>query len=189
MKRLLLLTAIVIMNGCAGRMRNDLNDILGSTVYIPEDMSYVAGMNGDNIHETQIKLIQCYTSEECSTCKVALLDSWLQYQGLYNEFDFGMYIILRPLADKAKTEEQIQILKRQLDGKTLKYNIYIDNNDCYATLNKTVADNPLFSTLLLDKRNNVVMVGDPVSNPKINELFMKTVANMLAHDGVYVPEK
>lgn len=189
MKRLLLLTAIVIMTGCANRMRNNLNDILGSSVYIPEDMSYIAGVDEDNIHETQIKLIQCYTAEECSTCKVASLDSWLQYQGLYNEFDFGMYIILRPLADREKTEEQIQALKLQLDGKKLKYNIYIDNNDRYATINKMVAANPLFSTILLDKKNNVVMVGDPVSNPKINELFMKTIANMLAHDGLYVPEK
>ena len=152
-------------------------------------MSYIAGMNGDTIHETQIKLIQCYTSEDCSTCKVASLDSWLQYRGLYNEFDFGLYIILRPLADKQKTEEQIEVMKRQLDGEMLKYSIYIDNNDSYAVRNKTVADNPLFGTLLLDKNNNVVMVGNPVSNPKVNELFMKTIVNMLSHDGVYVPEK
>lgn len=189
MKGLSLLAAIVIMTGCASGMRNNLDDILGSSIYIPEDMSYVAGMSGDNIHEAQIKLIQCYTSEDCSTCKVAALDSWLQYQGLYDELDFGMHIILRPLADKKKTQEQIGILKQQLDGKTLRYNIYVDDNDSYAAHNRMVADNTLFSTILLDKTNNVVMVGNPVSNPKINELFMKTIANMLANDGVYVPEK
>ncbi len=47
----------------------------------------------------------------------------------------------------------------------------------------------MFHTLLLDKDNRVVLVGNPLASDAMWTLFKSTLDNMLAHDGVYVPEK
>lgn len=46
-----------------------------------------------------------------------------------------------------------------------------------------------YAILLLDRNNRVVLVGNPLINDAMRALFKATLDNMLAHDGVYVPDE
>ena len=54
------------------------------------------------------------------------------------------------------------------------YPIYIDVADSLNRLNHFSSDER-FQTLLLDKDNKVVAIGNPINNPKVKELYLKII--------------
>ncbi len=46
-----------------------------------------------------------------------------------------------------------------------------------------------FHTFLLDKENRVVLVGSPIGNPKMWELYKSTIARLAAHGGTLPDEQ
>ncbi len=186
MKLLYTIVFVASLCGCAsdGRNANDeLREIIGSHISIPDEAEALCA-------ENTVKLIQYHSAEDCSTCQVSVLDGWLNFNRLYDDGDkFMLFVIMAAIPDVEKRNRQIEEIERYKTDYGVEYNMCVDRGDNFFKSNSNILSNEKYRTLLLDRNNVVVMVGDPVSNPKINELFMKTIGNMLAHDGVYVPEK
>ena len=62
---------------------------------------------------------------------------------------------------------------------------------CYFSLENyhDTQDNAIYHCFLMDKNDEIVLVGDPVASDAMWNLFKATLDNMLAHDGVYVPDE
>ncbi len=186
MKTLYSILVIALLSGCMSDGRNannELREIIGRQISIPDEVEALCA-------ENTVKLIQYHSAEDCSTCKVGVLDGWLSFNRLYDNGDkFMLFVVMAEIPDAEKRIRQSEEIGRYKTDYGVEYNMCVDKDDYFFKSNSHILDNEKYRTLLLDRNNAVVMVGDPVSNPKINELFMKTIANMLAHDGLYVPEK
>ena len=66
--------------------------------------------------------------------------------------------------------------------------VYIDSLGVFLKHNTNIPSNRLYHTFLLDKNNNVVLVGNPLNNPYVEELLVKTVDNMNRNNGAFVPD-
>ena len=67
-------------------------------------------------------------------------------------------------------EELIKLLKKA----RFNYFVYIDEPDTLNKINKFLDDDN-FRTLLLDKDNRVVVIGNPVHNPRVKELYKSVI--------------
>ena len=55
---------------------------------------------------------------------------------------------------------------------------YFDNMGIFRITNEFIPSNNFFYTFLLDHNNNVIVAGNPLNNPKIEELLIETIDNM-----------
>ncbi len=63
-----------------------------------------------------------------------------------------------------------------------------DSSRLFLTTNPIPSDYR-FHTFLLDKDNRVVLVGSPIGNPKMWELYKSTIARLAAHGGTLPDEQ
>ena len=60
--------------------------------------------------------------------------------------------------------------------------VYVDDRQYFITNNPTIPEDAMFHTFLLDRENRIVLVGNPVHNEKLWELYKNTI-NQLIKDG------
>ena len=75
---------------------------------------------------------------------------------------------------------------QQISQLQIQDTIYIDKTGNFLTENKDILKN--YNAFLLNKRGEIVLVGDTIANKSMIELYRKTLDNMLANDGLYIPE-
>jgi hypothetical protein len=148
-----------------GRRRTEIAQIVtewvGKTIQFPDIESFCINNEDSPPSESKDYSILLYVdSTGCTSCRLNL-DTWKIYiEELGEEVDFLFYF--RP-----KTKgELLSILK------TAQFNhpVYIDEQDELNKLNKLPA-NQSFQCFMLDKDNKVVLIGNPVSNYKIWDLY------------------
>ena len=68
------------------------------------------------------------------------------------------------------------------------YPIYIDRSNSIRRNNPFLKYHHRYQGFLLDKNDKIVLVGNPIGSDAMWSLFRKTLDNMLANDGLYIPE-
>lgn len=61
----------------------------------------------------------------------------------------------------------------------LPYPIYMDTTGIFHRTNPQLPSNPMLHTFLLDENNEVLVVGNPLENEKIDRMFWRTVKEKL----------
>lgn len=116
------------------------------------------------------KILIYIDSIGCSSCKLQL-NEWKifmkQVDSLTNNHVKFLFI-LHP--------KEIREIKVQAKINKFNYPLYFDKNDELNKLNKFPSD-IAFHTFLLDRENKVILLGNPVSNPKIKELYINKILN------------
>lgn len=67
------------------------------------------------------------------------------------------------------------------------YPALIDENGLFPAANPHIPADSRFHTFLLDKNGKVILIGDPVNNPPLWELYKSTITTLIENDGV-MPE-
>lgn len=148
-------------------------------------------INGDEVSPKNqnvkecVKLLIYYDSLGCNTCRVQGLGDWAKVMQESEESNgaLGVYIIFTPRKN-APNE-----IPRLLRLENFSYPVYMDDSGDFYKANKKVVDEGYETILLLDRNNRVVLVGNPLINDAMRALFKATLDNMLAHDGIYVPDE
>ena len=132
----------------------------------------------------KVKLLIYYDSLGCNTCRIQNLNDWKILVDEAKDLNglLGIHIIFTP---RSKAPDEIPRLLRL---ENFQHPVYIDYTGEFYNRNKDLINN-YGDVSLLDKDNRIVLVGNPVSNEAMWELFQATLDNMLANDGIYVPEK
>lgn len=118
------------------------------------------------------KLIVFSDSTECSPCVLKTLFKWKEFKNkaeLVNN-KFAVFFIFSP----PKQDEDFLYLS--LRGNALRNQMFFDNEYLFRRSNPSIPDDKAFHTFLLDKNNNVILVGNPIENEKIKELMLKEIA-------------
>jgi hypothetical protein len=141
-------------------------DIKPTTIFLKAKDSLKYVNNAGNKKYT----ILLYTdSTGCTKCKLRL-PVWKTYiEKLYSKVDFLFYMY-------PKSRKELLFL---LEHEEFTYPVFIDDKDELNKLNKLPV-NSAFQCFLLDKDNKVLVIGNPTNNPKIWELYKKTITGEIS---------
>jgi hypothetical protein len=119
---------------------------------------------------SEYKILLYVDSAGCTSCKLQLV----KWQNLINETDsFPQGKISFLFFFHPKGKKELQVLSRRDD---FHYPIFIDRNNEVDKLNH-FSKKPEYQCFLLDANNKVVMIGNPLQNPKIWDLYKQMIYN------------
>ena len=190
-RKILLLNFVILIASCSQwRIKNEIESFSKEAIRLPTDLEIVQDgvVLPDSLKQTltnPVKLILYFSANRCTSCVIKGLRDYDKIFALKVENQFSPLIIFSP-RDRA---QEYKALITDLKLQSLPYPIYIDKHDEFQQLNTKLPEDTRYHIFLLDKDNHIVLVGNPLASNAMWSLFKSTLDNMLAHDGVYVPEK
>lgn len=126
------------------------------------------------ISSENYKIVHYLDSTGCTTCKMDL-DRWKTFIGYMDSVSQSSVSCLIYIHATRKREVKIALKEGRFD-----YPVCLDTSNEFNRLNGLPL-NPVFQTLLLDKDNKVVAMGDPVKNPRVKELYLNIISGKEPH--------
>ena len=151
------------------KLQSEIASFTGSQMIIPAEML----PDSVDIFNVENKLIIWFDSAECASCRVNRLYEWDEdpvashARGLPGKF--GIVLIFSPQADEVRS------LKVNLTGYELSFPVIIDEESRFPKLNPHIPTNRQLHAFLLDKNNKVVLVGNPLGNESLWELYREQI--------------
>jgi len=130
-------------------------------VYVRKDMDDVKDK------DSTCRMIIFIDSTECSSCVMKSLHEWNELFYLEDKGKVIFYFIFSP---KRGTSQDIC---SAFHSSGLNHPIYVDTCNVFLRANPHIPSNPIMHSFLLDENDSVLLVGNPVRNKKIEELFFK----------------
>ncbi len=177
---ILFVLSIYILCSCMhSEIEDELRFLTQQKVMIDADSLIYVGDNSE-IHyrdSTQYKLIFFHDSTTCSKCAITNLYLWIdQLDSLSNAFIPTIPILLFS-PSKEDTRSALYFAKHSNMNKY----IYVDTCQYFIRNNPHLTHNKLSHTFLLDNKDSVVLVGNPLSNSKIRKL-LENIINQGHHE-------
>lgn len=114
------------------------------------------------------KLIVFVDSTECSKCRI---DNFIRYGSLFDlSRATGYFEVLLLLSARGS---EYQNIVDHLVLSSSPYPVYIDTENSFRGDNPIIPDNSTMHSFSLDSDNRVILVGDPIYNESIMNLFQK----------------
>lgn len=132
-----------------------------------------------DIFNKSFKLVNYTDSIGCTSCAINQLDWWEDFIDYANKFNgrLKFYFIFSPI------KKDLNSIKLAISNKMLNYPIMLDTLKEFERLNPHLPKNRALHTFLLDENNRVILVGNPLRNKKIKEMFYKIVEDKLGKPG------
>ena len=181
MGRTILICLCLMCGGCKTfNIQRQIGQFIGSNIEFPVEMELFPNDNGfiDSIP----KLVIYTDSEMCTLCNIKKISIDVDSLKGFN-LPIEIIPIIAPQVDSIVNLHMI--LKYYMNRNP----VFLDEECKFRKVNSLLPVSNRFHTFLLDKNNKVVLVGNPLASDAMWNLFRKTLDNMLAHDGVYVPDK
>lgn len=131
----------------------------GSMILLSKEESLAKG-------DADFTIVKYVDSLICSSCTLDATHKWIDsLYSLPNTQRLGYSIIFSP---KKKSVQDFCTLYYESE---LKASINVDTCQAFMTNNKQIPNNSVCHVFLIDKANNVRLIGDPVYHPKVRKLF------------------
>ena len=161
----------LILCSCTESRKKQYTDLLQEwmdrEIQIPDNpvFTVLARDTVDFPMQEDYKILTYVDSVGCLSCKLQL-DRWkeLMEDGGFSGVDFLFFF----------SPEKMRDIVGTLRAEGFTHPVCIDRDNRLNRLNHFPAG-PTFQTLLLDKDNRVLAVGNPVHNPKVKELYLKII--------------
>ena len=170
----------MIIGGCndkESRIKRDVAKMMSQQIRIPINDMQCRFNAKDTIFYDDLtadyKLVVFVDSSECSSC---FIDGLYQWNDLITEIktlndDVRFIFVIAP------KKEQIEDIYLSVDYCGLKQHIYIDTAYAFIRENKYLPKKKELQVFLLNKKNEVILVGNPYKNDKILFLLKKLISN------------
>lgn len=171
----LLILTLLLSTNCTSnkvRIRSVLEKFEQTHVTIPEDMTMIC--NGKilppNVKDSVPSLVVYVSEDECSDCRVSHL--W-DYSELFEWSEksklFQVILIFAP------KQEEVDYIVEHIQSLGFVYPIYIDSYSVFAE--NAIPKESFTHTFLLDKHGYPVLVGDPIGNEQLMDLYKSVINN------------
>lgn len=175
MKHLNLLILLFLLFSCQDKKKDEIKRLVsewqGKEIRFPQDMVFTR-FTSDTVDftlpESSHKVLVFVDSIGCTSCKLQL-HRWKELIQYTDSITQGTVPFLFFFQSDDKKEIGYLLKKDNLD-----LPICLDQSDRLNGLNHFPADGR-FQTFLLDKDNKVVVIGNPILNPNIRELYLKEI--------------
>ena len=162
------------------RAVNEYNRWINTTIELPENIVFVRDIF-DTVSvklDSPLKIFSYNDSSGCLNCNLSLS----RWKSFINE-------IMSLSGDKVTFVQVVSVtnmltLKDVIYGSMFHYPLCIDKIDTINKLNH-FSDDYNYRTFLLDEDNRVVLIGNPVQNLKIKDLYIRTICERLGYE--YIP--
>lgn len=107
----------------------------------------------------------------CSSCEIKQTYKWDDFIEEVKAFNknIGIYFIFSP------QRKNIDIFYFLITTNPPASPIFVDTTNIFLRSNPHIPKNPALHTFLLDENNKVILVGNPLENKHIEEMFWRTV--------------
>jgi len=162
------------------RLQRTLEEFQFSTIAIPEGIKQIGvcdSLAGAN--EGLARLVVYVDSLSCSPCAVTQMYKYNEVIDLYEKTKGAFY----PLFIFSPSHDGLQETETSLQLYRLNYPILLDDEGMFSAANPHIPADSRFHTFLLDKKGEVILVGDPVKNPDLWELYKTAIAELIENGG------
>ena len=182
MKKLCISILSLVFITCKQAPRDELRDLVAywqdREIIFPEAMQFVRYTEeivNYPFREASNKVLIYIDSMGCTSCKLQL-SRWKELKAYTDSLTNGsvLYIFIFQSANLNK-------IKGVLRLDHFDHPVYLDRNADFVKLN-TLPENSIFHTFLLDKDNKVLVIGNPLLNPMVKELYIKEISGLQAED-------
>lgn len=154
-----------------------LRDMRSTPILLPLDSMIYVGTNNNSIIRNNLYRIVVYNdSRECSECSWKHMYMWNDYVKLCNEqnYDVGFIFIIR-VDNYSKDNVKLRGVMKNI---AFKSSYYIDTLGVFERVNKHIPQSDIYHTFLLDNDNNVILVGNPIKYPNIDNLYLHYLSEL-----------
>lgn len=139
--------------------------LAGSRITFPENLQRVSERDtlSFDCDDSKVRLLIYFDSTMCHSCAISKLDDWgsiIDSAKLINS-DFEAIFLLSP------SHLEYKKVLREMMLQPSEYNIVLDSHNEFPKHNPHIPKDTRFHTMLLDKKNRVIVVGSPLYNPSI----------------------
>jgi len=172
MKNKVVLFAVIFLSFCScqnnSRIESEITNLMGRKIAFLDGYNVIqAKGNIDFQNEGKIKIISYIEDVNCTECTVKMIKGWADcVKNISSDVE---YVIVLGGA------ENDMFLKKDMHFDT-KCHIISYNSDVFKTHNKldVLARN---RTFLLNEKNEIILVGEPFGNEKMQHLYSATIKN------------
>jgi hypothetical protein len=188
MKNYLIFVCISIVQiSCGDRqLRNDIKQLTASEISMPEGIKHVVNMRDSLVNiqaDNAAKLVVWVDSAACSTCRI---DRLFEYEVIV-EFREEIGDEFVPVFLFSPPQDKIDEVIKAVEFNELDCPVFIDENHAFPAMNPHIPADNRFHTFLIDKNGKVVLVGNPVNNPALWELYKTTITTLIENGGTMPP--
>ena len=172
---ILITLLLLLLPSCKMTENEKLEKLLrkwnGKEIVFPQSPSFtIYGETEADFHipTSGYKIVHYLDSIGCISCKLNL-GKWKEYIAYMDSITNGTVPCLFFIHAKQKREVKISMKEEKFD-----YPACLDTENEFYKLNRFPLY-PMLQTFLLDKDNRIVAMGDPVTNPKVKELYLNII--------------
>ena len=157
-------------------MRENFCSLLGSEVEIPCDefemVSYGAKAQQTNCNWTYVSYVD---SAECTPCHMSSVGLWTMVKDIFTERESPVSVILIYSPKKHIVDD----VRRNYRLSNCPLEVYLDTTAVFLKRNPQIPSDRNMHTMLLNSSRQVVLVGDPTQNSKVEELLCAYLDSVL----------
>ena len=176
--RLLYLEVLLLFSSCQNSPQEHITQLVeewqGKEVRFPENPVFTRQLSDTvdyRIPETEYKVLVYVDSIGCTSCKLQL-PQWKEFIAYVDSVSGGKIPFLFFFQSKDNKELRY-ILKRD----NFRLPVCVDSQNEFGKLNRFPSE-LMFQTFLLDKDNRVKVIGNPIHNLSVKELYLKEIAGI-----------
>lgn len=158
-------------NSDKSRIARMIDEWDGKEIIYPDDLVFTT-MGEDTakwfLKDSRYTIVTYADSIGCMGCKLKL-PAWkdfISYLDSVSDHAVKVIFILHPRDEK----EMAHLIKYN----NFLYPVCLDTNDSFNKINK-IPSNLAFQTFLLDNKNKVIAIGNPIHNPNVRTLYLNLI--------------
>lgn len=128
-----------------------------------------SGSHLNNTKKRQFSFVIYTDSTQCSPCFIKGLTEWNDILRLENsnEHDIQFFFIIEP------RKNDTGLLLKKIKQSGFKHSVLVDNKSLFLKANPQIPKEAIYHTFLLDKNNNIILVGNPLINEDVKKLLYR----------------
>lgn len=134
----------------------------------------------DSLHNHP-KVIVYHDSNQCSTCQLEHISEWDKIIKHLDSLQLPIPVIFIITPPEGRIKEVTQYLNNL---KLQRYHIVIDSLNLFSKHNPIIPDNIKLHTFLLDKNNHIILVGSPLFNEKLWNMYKNITQKLNYNNGI-----
>ena len=181
MKNIFIIINIILLVSCFSQQQQyvqEIKNLQSEIIQLPVKGLVIQQQKIECFHVDKpniLKLVVYADSLECTVCAINHINSWKPLINYAKRFDDRLrFCFIFSPQKKDLFDTKLLIVRQMFD-----YPILLDTLREFEKLNPHLPKNRAFHTFLLDENNNVILVGNPLHNKKIEEMFYKIVEEKL----------
>ncbi|NPD91626.1 hypothetical protein [Xylanibacter muris] len=179
---LLPLVGLFVSCGGSTEIKDSLDAMLSHPVRLSLDRMKCSYRGSDTLMADSIKpdlrLVVYVDSSECSSCVLDQMYHWNEMLSESRKYDGRLqYVFI-----VAPRPSQLEDARLSLEYCGLQSPVYVDTGFVFRCSNPWFPSGRMYHTFLLNRNDSVLLVGSPLDNPNINELFTRTVKSVITNN-------